>query len=315
MVVAAFLILPSHGIRYRFHSPALNSRFRYPRFCSTYQRKEPIVLTHRTASPPRQDFYGIPSPGPSGRLLLSDLRERLIRQEETIIFALIERAQFQRNDCVYRVGAFELPEPNLSFLAFLLLHLERSYALVRRYTSPDEHPFTETSDLPQPVLPLLDYPGTLAPNNINHNKEIHSTYLEKILPRIADAGDDQNYGSSSTCDVSCLQALSKRIHYGKFIAEAKFEGDRDLYTKLGLEKNRQGIWDALSDDIVEEKLLARVENKARTYGREITDAGSSDSFKVMPRTIRQIYKDFIIPLTKQVEIDYLIYRASADISS
>ena len=35
-------------------------------------------------------------------------------------------------------------------------------------------------------------------------------------------GDDNNYGSSSMLDVTLLQALSKRIHYGMFVAEAKF---------------------------------------------------------------------------------------------
>jgi chorismate mutase len=35
-------------------------------------------------------------------------------------------------------------------------------------------------------------------------------------------GDDGNYGSAATLDVLCLQALSQRIHYGKFVAEAKF---------------------------------------------------------------------------------------------
>lgn len=37
-------------------------------------------------------------------LSLSSIRSSLIRQEETIIFALIERAQFRRNEVVYEVG-------------------------------------------------------------------------------------------------------------------------------------------------------------------------------------------------------------------
>ena len=41
-------------------------------------------------------------------------------------------------------------------------------------------------------------------------------------------GDDNNYGSSSMLDVTLLQALSKRIHYGMFVAEAKFRcAERD----------------------------------------------------------------------------------------
>lgn len=37
-------------------------------------------------------------------LSLDYIRSTLIRQEETIIFALIERAQFRQNDIVYKVG-------------------------------------------------------------------------------------------------------------------------------------------------------------------------------------------------------------------
>ena len=37
-------------------------------------------------------------------LSLSYIRSTLIRQEETIIFALIERAQFRQNDICYKVG-------------------------------------------------------------------------------------------------------------------------------------------------------------------------------------------------------------------
>jgi hypothetical protein len=39
-------------------------------------------------------------------LSLDSIRSTLIRQEETIIFALIERAQFRRNDIVYQSGGF-----------------------------------------------------------------------------------------------------------------------------------------------------------------------------------------------------------------
>lgn len=41
-------------------------------------------------------------------------------------------------------------------------------------------------------------------------------------PAITEEGDDGNYGSAATLDVLALQALSSRIHYGKFVAEAKF---------------------------------------------------------------------------------------------
>ena len=64
-------------------------------------------------------------------LSLDYIRSTLIRQEETIIFALIERAQFRQNDLVYKVGGVpglgvppgsnmsEDGEEELSFLDFM----------------------------------------------------------------------------------------------------------------------------------------------------------------------------------------------------
>jgi hypothetical protein len=55
-----------------------------------------------------------------------------------------------------------------------------------------------------------------------------------MLPAaIAAPGDDGNYGSAATLDVLALQALSKRIHYGKFVAEAKFRWALQLKTSPG----------------------------------------------------------------------------------
>jgi hypothetical protein len=63
-------------------------------------------------------------------LSLSSIRSTLIRQEETIIFALIERAQFRRNEKVYEVGGVpELgwplgavgKEEELSFLDWMFI--------------------------------------------------------------------------------------------------------------------------------------------------------------------------------------------------
>lgn len=258
---------------------------------------------------PGIDFHGIPNPPPDMPLMLSDLRERLIRQEETIIFSLIERAQFKSNPKIYTVGAFDIPGYNDgTFSQFLLYELEKVSAKVRRYTSPDEHPFAPEYILPKPILGHLDYPSTLKPNPINVNSMIESVYRQYIIPSICEEGDDQNYGSAATTDVACLQALSKRIHYGKFIAEAKCQAEEDRYRGLAKRQDRDGIWDALSNKAVEKVLLKRVENKARNYGSDVTGEGVRDVFKVDPSTIAEMYRDFIIPLTKRVEVDYILLR-------
>lgn len=46
------------------------------------------------------------------------------------------------------------------------------------------------------------------------NGDIMTMYVNHLLPGITRDDDDGNYGSAACYDVLCLQALSKRIHYG-----------------------------------------------------------------------------------------------------
>ena len=48
-------------------------------------------------------------------------------------------------------------------------------------------------------------------------------YINNLVPALCQSGDDNNYGSTGLTDVNCLQTISKRIHYGKFVAESKFQ--------------------------------------------------------------------------------------------
>ncbi|OWZ00925.1 Chorismate mutase [Phytophthora megakarya] len=57
---------------------------------------------------------------------------------------------------------------------------------------------------------------------------------------------------------------SKRIHFGKFIAEVKFQAETERYTKLILANDMDGIIEALTNVAVEQKVLERVKLKAPT---------------------------------------------------
>ncbi|KAK4536919.1 hypothetical protein CDCA_CDCA10G2944 [Cyanidium caldarium] len=259
-------------------------------------------------------------------LELDQLRSKLIRQEETIIFALIERAQFKTNRIIYRRDEhfFRIPNFEGSFLEYLLSETEKLHARVRRYTAPDEYAFFP-EQLPAPILPPLQEERVLHPNDVNVNARILRLYIDHVVPRVTEAGDDKNYGSSAVNDVTCLQAISKRIHYGKFVAEAKFRADPELYTKLIRRQDRQAIEEQLTDREVEAQLLRRVEIKATTYGQEATargyatlaaspnreaDGDTGDECRRFARLLAQIYADWIIPLTKEVEVAYLLQRMS-----
>lgn len=50
------------------------------------------------------------------------------------------------------------------------------------------------------------------------------------------------------------QALSKRIHYGKFVAESKFLSQTEKYTRLIRAHDSEGLMAAITDAVVEAKV-------------------------------------------------------------
>jgi len=236
-------------------------------------------------------------------LKLDNIRKTLIRLEETLIFGMIERAQFLSNDVIYKKGAIPIENYNKSFMEHLLEGTEKIHSQVGRYTAPDEHPFS--SELSKPIIDR-EYEWPIKRNAININDRILNLYINNIIPLICKKGDDGNYGSSSVCDVNILQALSKRIHYGKFVAESKYLSDVEGWNKLILKKNKEKIIEKLTDAQVEDKILTRVEIKAFAYGQD--PLSDIKEYKIDPATILRIYKEHIIPLTKETEYLYLLER-------
>ena len=181
----------------------------------------------------------------SDRLSLDNIRASLIRQEDSIIFGLIERAQYSINAAVYQPGGVDVPcfHPDgtrASMLEFMLRENEQTGGKIRRYTSPDEHAFYPDS-LPLLVIPAMSYPNPLAPaaEGININARIMDMYVNDLLPALCQEGDDFNYGSTGLADVSNLQCLSKRIHYGKFVAESS-SGQAEEFTERHRGAGRRG---------------------------------------------------------------------------
>ncbi|AWU77044.1 chorismate mutase [Pichia kudriavzevii] len=252
---------------------------------------------------------------PSSVYNLSNIRENLIRMEDTIIFNLIERSDFPTMPSIYEENSPNINIPNFegSFLDWLFQQKECIESQVRRYQSPDEYPFYPHV-IKDSFLPPIQYPKLLASyfREVNINDEIKKIYIEKMIPRIAKEGEDvENFGSAASVDIIALRSISRRIHFGMFVAEAKFQADRELYTKLIKERDIEGIMENITNSAVEEKILQRLLIKAKTYGTDPTvNEGSS---KVDPEAVVGIYKDWVIPLTKKVEVNYLLRRLEDDL--
>ncbi|KAL8475757.1 hypothetical protein ACS0TY_028425 [Phlomoides rotata] len=248
---------------------------------------------------------------------LDGIRSSLIRQEDSIIYNLVERAQFCYNGNTYDPDAFPVEGFSGSLVEYMVKETEKLHAQIGRYKSPDEHPFFP-DDLPEPLLPPLEYPSVLHPiaDSININDQIWDVYFKTVLPMLVRGGDDGNCGSAATWDTICLQALSKRIHYGKFVAEAKFRGSPDVYSAAIRAQDRDQLMELLFYPEVEMTVKKRVENKTRRYGKEVTEGDSEGKgedkenlvYKINPRLVAELYGEWIMPLTKQVQVEYLLRR-------
>ncbi|KAI0320522.1 chorismate mutase [Amylostereum chailletii] len=264
-------------------------------------------------------------------LSLESIRSILTRLEDTIIFSLIERAQFAHNPRIYQRGAFsELTALGFqgSWLEWFLNEIESFHAKARRYTSPDEYPFS--SNLPGPIIPALSYPKILHPNSVNANPSILSFYTRSIVPRIthqatlalasikrssgvigdAEHEDDGNYGSAATIDVEVLQAISKRVHYGKFVSESKFSHDPAAFIPHIQSGNTEALGSLITKPEVEQRLLQRLRKKATLYAQDFASDGEvvPSKGKIDVDGVVDLYESYIIPLTKEVEVDYLLQR-------
>ncbi|CAM6097571.1 unnamed protein product [Calypogeia fissa] len=243
-------------------------------------------------------------------LKLPSIRESLIRQEDSIIYNLLERAQYKINPPTYDANRFTIPGFEGSLVEYLLQETERLHAKVRRYNSPDEHPFFPDG-LPGSLLPEMQYPKVLhkAADQININPLVWKMYFDDLLPGLAAPGDDGNYGSTATSDVLCLQSLSKRIHFGKFVAEAKYRESPNVFNPHIRAQDEEALYQLITFESVELNVQRRVENKAATYGQEVVIEGARpQTLKIDPKLVGKLYWEWVMPLTKKVQVEYLLHR-------
>lgn len=69
--------------------------------------------------------------------------------------------------------------------------------------------------------------------------------------------------------------------------------------------------DLLTFKAVEEAVKKRVEKKAMVFGQEVTITDKNEdngNYKVDPSMLPRLFDDWVMPLTKLVEVDYLLRR-------
>ncbi|XP_020588558.1 chorismate mutase 2-like [Phalaenopsis equestris] len=250
-------------------------------------------------------------------LTIDSLRASLEQQEDFIVISLIERARYPYNSIAYHPSI--LGNHNCSFLELFVRETEALEARFGRYQNPEELPFFPVYAQPR-LAPPHKFPNFLYPPaaSTNVSKIIWDMYLNDLLPLFTTKADDGNYQQIAASDLICLQALSKRIHYGRYVAEIKFRDSPHDYIPAIKAKDRETLLTLLTFTSVEEAVVKRVFKKAEIFGQIVNlgnnnvtgdkSKGNEIKYKVDPYVASKLYQEWVIPFTKQVEVDYLLNR-------
>ncbi|RLN07168.1 chorismate mutase 2-like [Panicum miliaceum] len=235
------------------------------------------------------------------QLSLAAVRDALVRLEDSVVFALIERARHPRNAAAYAPGGGGAG--GRSLVEFFAGH----------YQNPEDVPFFP-QDLPSPLFPTKSSPKVLHPSAslVTVNDAIWKMYFDELLPLFTVDGDDGSYAETVVLDFACLQVLSRRIHIGKYVAEVKFKDAPQDYSPLIQAKQ-------FSDGSahIQGRQREGQEESRETFGQNVTlednasneqgTAGDSEC-KVDPTVLSKLYDQWVMPLTKDVEVEYLLRR-------
>ncbi len=240
-------------------------------------------------------------------LQLDEVVKKLSGLEEAILMKLLDRCQFAFNEEAYvpEHSGFA-PSETLSLLELRLLHQESMDALFGRYLMPEERPFYAGLPGSKRSVPARDPEIQIRSlETINLSGKILISYLD-FLPQICKKGDDGQYGSSVEHDVICLQAIARRVHYAAcYVAESKYQDRPQEFKELIQKQDSDGLLKKLTRPEVESEVLKRVKRKLVGI-QKLSDPKTR--FLVDEEFMLFYFKDWIIPLTKEGEVRYLLQR-------
>lgn len=93
-----------------------------------------------------------------------------------------------------------------------------------------------------------------------------------------------------------------------FVSESKFRSDSPTFIRAIQARDSDALEKLITKPAVEAALLKRLEAKAKVYGQDLNSSMPEQSPKIDSDVAVQLYRDFIIPLTKVVEVEYLLKR-------
>lgn len=107
-----------------------------------------------------------------------------------------------------------------------------------------------------------------------------------------------------------------------FVSESKFLAAPHLFIPHIQNPNPTELLALITKPAVEAALLVRLGNKAHLYGQEldamgnpIAEDGTDRAGKLDPKVVVKLYEEFVIPLTKDVEVRFSLSPLSQCLSA
>lgn len=97
---------------------------------------------------------------------------------------------------------------------------------------------------------------------------------------------------------------------GKFVSESKFIDNPAAFIPHIIKPNREALEALITKPEVERRLLQRLRKKALVYAQDFAPDGSpnGNTTKIDVDGVVELYENYIIPLTKEVEVSILRIR-------
>lgn len=224
-------------------------------------------------------------------LPLEDIRNRLTKMTDRIIFRLQDRSGFPLNPPVYQPDAIVIAgRSGISLLDYATEGLEEYHAKLGRYEYPDQYPIVSTA-LPRPgVTRRFDGVAPYLPKvEIALRGKLLPFYTDDVLPKLCEPGDNPvKYGETAFLDAEVLGLLNERINMGRYVAISKVERDPT-------------IWDIVPDSQI---LLGQLRDRKREDQVISSVLAAADRYGLKPALAEYVFR-WVIEQTIGLEVKYL----------
>lgn len=137
---------------------------------------------------------------------------------------------------------------------------------------------------------------------------VEQDYLERVLPVIEQPDAPvAEPAAIRACDEVCIKALLLRLRFAVRVAESKINGPDAPLRAAAISGDAAGLNRCITHAAVEQAVMDRVRGYANDFARRRHLSG--DLAERLASALVLVYRDWLIPLSRDVQVAWLIAQA------